>query len=94
MDCSPDRLLCPWDSPGKNTAVGRSFFSPGDFGGGGHGNPVQRLSTHTINIYLHVLLLLHMFKIQLFPSYFFFTPALLPKFLVFVSDISHFPTLA
>ena len=40
MDCSPDRLLCPWDSPGKNTAVGRSFFSPGDLGGG-HGNPLQ-----------------------------------------------------
>ena len=22
MDCSPTRLLCPWDSPGKNTGVG------------------------------------------------------------------------
>ena len=22
VDCSPDRLLCPWDSPGKNTGVG------------------------------------------------------------------------
>ena len=22
MDCSPVRLLCPWDSPGKNTRVG------------------------------------------------------------------------
>jgi len=22
MDCSPPRLLCPWDSPGKNTGVG------------------------------------------------------------------------
>ena len=22
MDCSPSRLLCPWDSPGKNTGVG------------------------------------------------------------------------
>ena len=21
MDCSPARLLCPWDSPGKNTGV-------------------------------------------------------------------------
>ena len=22
MDCSPPRLLCPWDSPGKNTREG------------------------------------------------------------------------
>ena len=22
MDCSPTGLLCPWDSPGKNTGVG------------------------------------------------------------------------
>ena len=22
MDCSPSRILCPWDSPGKNTGVG------------------------------------------------------------------------
>ena len=22
MDCSPSRLLCPWDSPGKNTGAG------------------------------------------------------------------------
>ena len=22
MDCSPARLLCPWDSPGKNNGVG------------------------------------------------------------------------
>ena len=22
MDCSPTRLFCPWDSPGKNTGVG------------------------------------------------------------------------
>ena len=26
MDCSPPRLLCPWDFPGKNTAVGCHFF--------------------------------------------------------------------
>ena len=25
MDCSPPRLLCPWDSPGKNTGVGCPF---------------------------------------------------------------------
>ena len=24
------RLLCPWDSPGKNTEVGCHFPSPGD----------------------------------------------------------------
>ena len=24
------RLLCPWDSPGKNTGVGCHFPSPGD----------------------------------------------------------------
>ena len=29
MDCSPPRLLCPWDSPGKNTGVGCHFL-PGD----------------------------------------------------------------
>ena len=28
MDCSPPRLLCPWDFPGKNTGV--PFPSPGD----------------------------------------------------------------
>ena len=22
VDCSPTRLLCPWDSPGKDTGVG------------------------------------------------------------------------
>ena len=26
----PTRLLCPWDSPGKNTRVGCHFPSPGD----------------------------------------------------------------
>ena len=26
----PTRLLCPCDSPGKNTGVGSLFFSPGD----------------------------------------------------------------
>ena len=25
-----DRLLCPWNSPGKNTGVGLPFPSPGD----------------------------------------------------------------
>ena len=26
MDCSPSRLLCPWDFPGKNTEVGCHFL--------------------------------------------------------------------
>ena len=26
----PARLLCPWDSPGKNTGVDLPFPSPGD----------------------------------------------------------------
>ena len=31
MNCSqPGRLLCPWDSPGKNTRSGLPCFSPGD----------------------------------------------------------------
>ena len=25
MDCKPASLLCPWDFPGRNTRVGRSF---------------------------------------------------------------------
>ena len=32
MDCSlPGRLLCPWDSPGKNTGVGCHFLLQGIF---------------------------------------------------------------
>ena len=26
MDCSPTRLLCPWNSPGKNTGVDSYFL--------------------------------------------------------------------
>ena len=26
MDCSPTRLLCPWDFPGKNTGVSCHFL--------------------------------------------------------------------
>ena len=29
MDCSPMRLLCPWDLPGKNTGVGCHFLLQG-----------------------------------------------------------------
>ena len=29
MDCKPSRLLCPWDSPGKNTGVVAISFSEG-----------------------------------------------------------------
>ena len=31
MDCSPARLLCPWDSPGKNTGVGCRSLLKGIF---------------------------------------------------------------
>ena len=31
MDCSPARLLCPWDFPGKNTGVGYYFLLQGIF---------------------------------------------------------------
>ena len=31
MDCSPARLLCPWDFPGKGTAVGCHSFLQGIF---------------------------------------------------------------
>ena len=31
MDCSPTRLLCPWDSPGKNTGVSSHVLLQGIF---------------------------------------------------------------
>ena len=31
LDCKPTRLLCPWDSPGKNTGVGCMPSSRGIF---------------------------------------------------------------
>ena len=31
MDCSPTKLLCPWDSPGKNTRVGCHALLQGIF---------------------------------------------------------------
>ena len=31
MDCSPPRLLCPWNFPGKNTGVGCHFLFQGIF---------------------------------------------------------------
>ena len=31
MDCSPPRLLCPWNSPGKNTGVDYHFLLQGIF---------------------------------------------------------------
>ena len=31
MDCSPPRLLCPWDFPGKNSGVGCHFLLHGIF---------------------------------------------------------------
>ena len=31
MDCSPARLLCPWNLPDKNTGVGGHFLLQGIF---------------------------------------------------------------
>ena len=31
MDCSPTRLLCPWNSPGQNTGAGSHFLPEGIF---------------------------------------------------------------
>ena len=31
MDCSPPKLLCPWNSPDKNTGVGCHFLLQGIF---------------------------------------------------------------
>ena len=31
IDCKPTRLLCPWDSPGKNTGVGCHALLQGIF---------------------------------------------------------------
>jgi len=31
MDCSPPRLLCPWNSPGKNNEVGSHSLPQGIF---------------------------------------------------------------
>ena len=31
VDCSPTRLLCPWNSPGKNTGVGSHSLFQGIF---------------------------------------------------------------
>ena len=31
LDCSPPGLLCPWDSPGKNTGMGCHFLRPSLF---------------------------------------------------------------
>ena len=41
----PTRLLCPWDSPGKNTGVGCHFLLQGSF--------------PTLGLKLHLLWLLH-----------------------------------
>ena len=54
MDCSPFRLLCPWDSPGKNTAVGCHFLLQGIF-------PTQGSNPHC-------LCLLHCRQIDSLPA--------------------------
>ena len=39
----PTSLLCPWDSPGKNTGVGCYFLLQGIF-------PIQRLNPHILDL--------------------------------------------
>ena len=41
MDCKPSRLLCPWDSPGKNTGVSCHALLQGIF-------PTQGLNPHLL----------------------------------------------
>ena len=43
MDCNPARLLCPWNSPGKNTGVGCHFLLQGIF-------LTQGLDTHLLHL--------------------------------------------
>ena len=43
MDCKPARLLCPWDTPGKNTGVGCHSLLHGIF-------PTQGLKLHLLNL--------------------------------------------
>ena len=43
VDWSPFRPLCPWDSPGKNTAVGCHFLLQGIF-------PTQELNPHLLRL--------------------------------------------
>jgi len=43
MDYNPDRLLCPWNSPGKNTGVGCHFLLQGMF-------LTQGLSPHLLHL--------------------------------------------
>ena len=42
MDCTPPRLLCPWDSPGKNTGVGSHFLLQRNL-------PTQRSNPHLLH---------------------------------------------
>ena len=42
MDCSPPRLLCPWDFPGKTTGVGCHFLLQGIF-------PTQGSNPHLLH---------------------------------------------
>ena len=48
----PARLLCPWDSPGKNTGVGCHFLPQGIF-------PTQRLNPHLLHWQVDSLPLSH-----------------------------------
>ena len=43
MDCKPTRLLCPWDSPGRNTGVGCHILLQGIF-------PTQGSNLHLLSL--------------------------------------------
>ena len=45
MDCKPTRLLCPWDSPGRNTGVGCHTLLQGIF-------PTQGSNPHLLCLLL------------------------------------------
>ena len=49
--CAPTRLLCPWDSPGKNTGVGCHFLLQGIFPtqGSNPGLPHYRQTLYRLN---------------------------------------------
>ena len=42
MDCSPTRILCPWDFPGKNTGSGCHYHLQGTF-------PTQGFTPHLLH---------------------------------------------
>ena len=78
------RLLCPWDSPGKNTAVGCRFLLQGIF-------PTQGLKLrllHLLHWRVDSLPLCHLGKTVVMEGYFLF-PHSVPS--VFASVIPQIP---